>query len=392
MKKLMKKYLSIIKSNQRIKDGFRYTVPSNTVYPHQWLWDSCFHAIIYSKLHRFQDAKDEIRSLLHGQWENGMVPHMIYWEKLDKHKVDWGTSGNTSTITQPPMIAYAVERIFQECGDKEFVFEVFGALDSYYKWLHKERSDDYVLSIIHPWESGEDDFVSWDNVYGIENPSKDDLKKQKINLLKQYKDLGCDSRKFMKKNIFNVKCLLFNCVYLRNLQSMRFLSGITGQKQNYYQDLVPKVKKSIKEHLYNKKIKLYSSTYNGNKFIHDFDNSSIFMPLFAGLLTKPQAQKLVDNFLLNNNLFWTKFPIPTQSLSNSNFKPNRYWRGSTWININWFVHKGLIDYGFSDIAKKLTEKTKTMVNKSGFCEYYNSLTGFGLGPKDFCWSGLIFDM
>ena len=172
---IKKQYLSILKSNQRSANGFRYTIPSSSVYPHQWLWDSCFHAIIYSKFREFDYAKDEIRSLLSAQWENGMIPHMIYWQKSSQHNIDWGTSKNTSSITQPPMIAYAVERIVQGCKDKKFVFEVFESLDRYYKWLHKERSDDYILSIIHPWESGEDDFIPWDNVMGLDSPSKDCL-------------------------------------------------------------------------------------------------------------------------------------------------------------------------------------------------------------------------
>ena len=228
---LKKKYLLTLQSNQKTKNGFRYTVPSSSVYPYQWLWDSGFHAIIYAKLQKFEKAKDEIRSLLAGQWKNGMIPHMIYWQKTDKHNIDWGTKKNTSSITQPPMIAYAVEKIYQECKDKEFVLKVFKALDNYYQWLHRERSDDFILSIIHPWESGEDDFIPWDNVYGIENPNKEDLKKQKMDLLRQYKNFEFDSRKFMEKNIFNVKCLLFNCVYLRNLKSMHFLSKIINQKQ-----------------------------------------------------------------------------------------------------------------------------------------------------------------
>jgi len=79
-------------------------------------------------------------------------------------------------------------------------------------------------------------------------------------------------------------------------------------------------------------------------------------------------------------------------MNNDNFQPNRYWRGSTWINMNWFIYKGLRNYGFDDIANELKSKTMEMIEKSGFYEYYNPINGKGLGAKDFIWSGLIFDM
>jgi glycogen debranching enzyme len=72
--------------------------------------------------------------------------------------------------------------------------------------------------------------------------------------------------------------------------------------------------------------------------------------------------------------------------------PNRYWRGSTWININWFIIKGLKDYGFNDIADELKKKTIKLVEEKGFHEFFNPFTGRGVGVNDFAWSGLIIDL
>ncbi len=389
---LKEEFISLMKSNQRKIDCFRYTIPSSSVYPFQWFWDSCFHAVIYTRLDDLKYAKDEIRSLLASQWENGMIPHIIYWENSTKFQVEWGTDKKTSSITQPPMIAYAVERIYEKSNDKTFVQEVFDKLDNYYKWLYKERSDDYLLSIIHPWESGKDDFVSWDNVLELEKPTKEELMKSKLFLIKEYVTSKCDSRKFMMKNIFNVKSLLFNSVYLRNLKSMYNLSTIVRKEEEYYKDMIIKVKNACDKWLYDRKSGLYLTRYNGNNYIKDYENISIFLPLFAGLLEHNQAQKLVEDYLLNKRKFWTDYPIPTISVDNDNFEPYRYWRGSTWININWFVYKGLIDYKFYDVAEELKKRSINLIKKSGFCEYFNSINGEGYGPHDFCWSGLIFDM
>ena len=213
---LKDKYISIIKSNQRTIEGFRYTVPSSSSYPNQWLWDSCFHAIIYLSFGEFDYAKDEIKALLHGQWENGMIPHVIYW-KGHHDNLYWGTTKDTSSLTQPPMIAYAVERIHFVTRDKDYVREVFDSLDRYYRWLQEERGSDFLVTIIHPWESGLDDFGSWDTVYGIDNPTKDILFKKKLEILTEYIKRGNNTKEFIKTNIFTVKSVLFNAIYLKNL-------------------------------------------------------------------------------------------------------------------------------------------------------------------------------
>ena len=64
----------VLAANDR--DGL-YTVPGARLYPHQWLWDSCFIAIGLRHIN-VDRAKTEIHSLLRGQWSNGMVPNIIF--------------------------------------------------------------------------------------------------------------------------------------------------------------------------------------------------------------------------------------------------------------------------------------------------------------------------
>src|SRR5208282_4294221 len=54
-----------------------YTIPADGLYPHQWLWDSCFISLGLRHMDT-ERAKIEILSLLRGQWSNGMVPHIIF--------------------------------------------------------------------------------------------------------------------------------------------------------------------------------------------------------------------------------------------------------------------------------------------------------------------------
>lgn len=119
---------------------------------------------------------------------------------------------------------------------------------------------------------------------------------------------------------------------------------------------------------------------------------AIFTPLFAKILSQEEAEKLVSNHLLNKNEFWTNFPIPTTSLDEPAFDPQGFWRGPTWIAINWFIYKGLLNYGFNDIAKKIKKSSLELLQKSGFREYFNPFTGEGWGAHNFTWGCLAVDM
>src|SRR4051812_1226921 len=64
--------LNVLEENDR----GNHTSPAK-LYPHQWLWDSCFVAIGLRHENPERAAK-EIANLVHGQWANGMIPHMIF--------------------------------------------------------------------------------------------------------------------------------------------------------------------------------------------------------------------------------------------------------------------------------------------------------------------------
>ena len=58
-----------------------YTLPTNNkLYPAQWNWDSAFIALGYSYFN-IDYALEEIETLLKGQWDDGMVPHILFHDK-----------------------------------------------------------------------------------------------------------------------------------------------------------------------------------------------------------------------------------------------------------------------------------------------------------------------
>lgn len=136
-----------------------YTVPNDVVYPHQWLWDSCFHAVCWAHLGSFERATTELRSAFAHQGPDGFVPHLTYWQAPGIHEDLWGRR-TTSCITQPPVYGHAVAEIVRRGA--EVPDDVVGAAADGLVHLLSRRRQGGLVPALHPWETGCDDSPRWD--------------------------------------------------------------------------------------------------------------------------------------------------------------------------------------------------------------------------------------
>src|SRR4051812_2777901 len=154
---------AVMEAHWREVDGFGFTVPNATVYPWQWLWDSCFHAVIWAKLGEGDRAVRELESLFSRQDDDGFVPHVIHHGDADHHADFWGRRG-TSSITQPPMYGHAIAELRRRgiAVPTELVERARLGLEFL---LHTRRRDDAsgLITVVHPWETGADNSPRWDD-------------------------------------------------------------------------------------------------------------------------------------------------------------------------------------------------------------------------------------
>jgi hypothetical protein len=145
----------VLEASWREQDGF--CPPNPEVYPHQWLWDSCFHAIAWSALGDQRGGR-ELASCLEGQLEGGLVPHMRYLGP----SANRGPLPDRSSFTQPPVYAHAARVVAGAVVGLApgVVDRVAAALD--WLWQHRQTSDG-LLFVVHPWETGTDDSPRWDD-------------------------------------------------------------------------------------------------------------------------------------------------------------------------------------------------------------------------------------
>lgn len=128
-----------------------------------------------------------------------------------------------------------------------------------------------------------------------------------------------------------------------------------------------------------------------------------FLPLWCGLATPEQAQSLVRANYLADDRFRGVWGVRSLSAKESmyslEFSSNpSNWLGPVWIIVNYFVWKGLKDYGFAEEAGELADKTVRLLStdlaaNGSLNEYYHPDTGRALSHKGFMdWNLLGMEM
>jgi len=128
-----------------------------------------------------------------------------------------------------------------------------------------------------------------------------------------------------------------------------------------------------------------------------------FMPLWCGIATPAQADRIVKEHFLNSKTFNCSAGVRTLSKMEKMYSlrasanPSN-WRGPVWGISNYMVFKGLVKYGYSKEAKELATKTITLFGKDfekngALHEYYEPETGEPLLNKGFQnWNYLVLNM
>lgn len=404
----------------------RSTKPAPELYPHQWNWDSCFIAIGISRYDTARAAQ-ELRSLLRGQWRNGLVPQIIFkpgeigyfpgpdvWQS--SRSPDAPSDIQTSGITQPPMLAVAALAVWRNSTDRAlttaFLAEVYPKILAYHRFLYEERDPDRsgLIVVVHPWESGLDNsppyldagsrvqlayrpqYQRLDTLHvaAANRPTNKDYDLY-VYLLELMRDTNWDQRRYLETAPLQVQDALFNSILCRANADLEAIAGLVGEDPGPARAWREKTAQAINDCLWDEADGTYYSFDRvAGRLLKD-DTVAGFGPLFGRAAPPDRARRLIEARLENPREFWpvAGYPVPTTALDSPWFNPENYWLGPVWVNTNWMVVHGLVDTGFADPAAQLTRQTLDLVKRSGYREYFNPLTGQGYGTGSFSWTAAL---
>jgi len=390
-------------------------VPSRFQYPHQWMWDACLHAIALA--HGPLDAAcDELDSVLSGQWDDGMLPHVRFLADppapYRPGPTQWATGRASTGITQPPLPATALRWLHEAGAERARVARAFERIVRFHRWLQRVRDpgDTGLLGIVHPWESGTDNSPIFDaarDSYLADHPDaplpqradtsavadaqrpRDDDYRFYWGLITHFQRLGWDGAAMVADSPFLLADLTFNGVWARANADLAVVARDLG-----HPDLADGCERRARR---TREALVRSCWDAGRGFLYPLDlrtrrpvrikTCGGLLPLFGGLPDATVTGALVGH-LTDPTTFAAPHGVPSVALDEPSFDPLSYWRGPVWIHVHWMLVRGLCDLGRRDLAADLAEHSRSCVATSGYREYYHPHTGAGLGAREFSWSVL----
>ncbi len=393
-----------------------YTLPTNNkLYPAQWNWDSGFIALGYSHF-KLKYALDEIKTLIRGQWKDGMIPHILFHDLntnyYPNHSV-WacGNKIHSSGITQPPILAIIIKLILDKNKINNKVKAEFKKIVKkvlkYHKWFIKFRDpqNSGLVSILHPWESGYDNSPLWDEPMSkIKVPKNLKYKRGDNKVVNpEYRPLDIDydryvtiknhlkkkkynPKKLYKASLFNVVDVGFNSIFLRANKDLLQLLKMFNFESTALESYISRSENKIIK-LYNKKKNNFFNLDLKNKKKITIPSITHYFILFADLKDKILNNKIIKN--LKKHSSKEKYLFSSIKSNHQKFEEKRYWRGPVWINCNWIIYQGLKNKDIK-FAKQIKKKTIDLVKQKGFNEYYSCKTGEAFGASNFSWTASLF--
>jgi hypothetical protein len=345
-----------------------FCVPNRTVYPHQWLWDSCFHAVVWSS---WSDARALVElgsALAHQDPATGFVPHMTYWTEPERHRAFWKRS-MVSTITQPPMFGHAIAQAHR-AGLRLDPDTLVRAERGLFHLLGRPRVEGLVC-VFHPWETGCDDSARWDDWCpdGFD-PQRWWMVKGELVSALVFDDAGTP----IASTLFEVPSVGFNALLAWNIEEL--VSVGVGET-------------SLAPHLEPLRAAIARRWHRGLRTWTDADSGSgtaRTLDAVLAALVDPRDEAFDD--LVDPGAYGARFGPCGAHRDEPTFHADRYWRGPSWPQLTYLLAVAARRVGRHDVADGLAGSLRAAAARNGFAEYWNPDTAEPGGATPQTWTAL----
>ena len=394
-----------------------YTVPTHGLYPFQWNWDSAFVALGFAEFDRDR-AWREVETLVSGQWDDGMIPHIVF------HQDDagyfpgpgvWGTGKvpATSGITQPPVLATIVRRLWEAEGADPAhprMRALYRACLASHRWFHRYRDPlgKGLVMATHNWETGRDNSSEWDDALARVDTSgvgpyqrRDtghvdaDMRPlaheydRYVAILEFGRAAGWDHRRIAEAGPFRVVDVGMSLELLRANRDLAVMACALGEAE-VVEELAARIALSEAgvDWLWDDAAGAYCSRDAGTGQSSGLVTNASMLAFYAGVGSTAQRARLIAG--LERMRHSARFLLPSLEAGSRAYDHRRYWRGPVWLVMNWMAAQGLAEQGHEDWADAIREDSARLIEQAGFFESFSPETGEGSGGDDFSWTAAMW--
>lgn len=398
----MKKYIQLIKAYSKdnytkIKReacgvlSYPFIVPGKAYHKELWDWDSWLTDIAIRQIMEDNNSDDEefleyekgcILNFLEHTDSCGRMPFVINADR----GVLW--MNDDSNMHKPCLLQHIAFIIQQSNSDAGWILPFFNQLEKFI--------ENYCINQKHK-ETG---LFFWmdDLAVGVDNDPSVFYKPQK----------SCAS-------------IYLNCLMYKEFCAMDYVCKRININTDKYEKAAKELKAAINEHLWDERNGFYYSAdlnlrpidknswlHKGmprhwNHVIQKIDVWCGFMCLWAEIAPPERAERMINENLLNEKTFYANYGIRSVSKCEKMYRvvassnPS-CWTGPIWIITNYLCFRGLIKYGYENIAEEIVKRTIVLLGKDieqygEMHEYYCPDTGKGLHNVGFqSWNLLVNNM
>ena len=392
-----------------------FTIPTAGLYPYQWNWDSVFVALGIAT-YDMERAWSEIRSLLEGQWPNGMIPSIIFRSDDPDYfpgPARWGPTPGpipSTGVSQPPVLATIVRQITTDAQGPARRAEVFDQIFASHKWFHDMRTADGIVATVHPWETGRDNCPEWnigldlmevasdlppytrkDNTHvdARFRPTKEQYDKY-LTIVHFGGSIDWDQRRLTDEGPFLMADPNLHFVLLRadkDLLAMAIELDKPAAVRDQINTWIAKGEAAT-DYLWNDALGAFTARdIRTGRFSSGFSNCSALC-FYADTGTAEQRARTCEH--LHRVAGKVAFMVPSWDPDAPDFEPQRYWCGPVWPQMNYMMALGLAEQGEDALAQSVRDGLSDVIEKSGFWECFDPLTGEGCVGSDFSWTAAVW--
>jgi hypothetical protein len=394
-----------------------YTVPTHGLYPFQWNWDSAFVALGFAEFDRPR-AWQEIETLVSAQWDDGMIPHIVFHQRDEGYfpgPDEWGTGRTppTSGITQPPVLATIVRALWEGEGADPAcprMQRLYRACLASHRWFHAYRDPlaNGLVMVTHNWETGRDNSSEWDHALARVDTSnvgpyqrrdtghvdaamrpKQEEYDRYVAILRFGRASGWNHRTIADEGPFRMIDVGMSMELLRANRDLLALAEAMGD-HDAAAELRARIALSEEgiDWLWNEEAGAFCSRDATTHESSGLVTNASFLAFYAGVGSAHQRARLIA--ALGRLMHSARYLLPSLEAGSRDYDHRRYWRGPVWLVVSYMVAAGLAEQGHADWAARIREDSAKLIELSGFYESFSPETGEGSGGPDFSWTAAMW--
>lgn len=293
-----------------------------------------------------EHALKQLLNNIKNQEPHGLIPGSIWMPKNETDSAEW----SSDIEGHPPVWVFSIDDYIELTGQDSILKYFYTPLIRQITWFENNRKAEdsegfYFNDILYKrWESGVDEGIRFDETsYG--------------------KWAAIDATS-----------------HVYNLYKMAVKwSKIVKMEDSYFKKRRDELKIFIQTKLYDVEDGLFYDIWAiQNPKLRTLAFETLF-PIIFGAATNEQANRIINEYVLDTTCFNSPHPIATVGLRDPKFEL-RMWRGPVWNSMTFWVSRACINYDREDAAKILLEnaldQSSKQFEKTGtIWEFYHPFGG-----------------